>query len=270
MRTERAARRAGGSRVRLAPSPGVRPPKTSELVARRLRRMIVNGELRDGDHLPYESTLMGDFGVSRPVLREALRILESEGLLELRRGSRSGARVTVPTITATARSTALALQLTGTTLLDIWQARAGIEPLAAGLLARQDHEVIQESLAKLELIVQRSRECVDDPERFATSAAEFHLEVVRCAGNHTLTLMASMLFDITRREMTEAERRESVLHPDGLVRRNSRALRAYEKLMIMLQAHSPGTEEFWRRQIEAAGAMLLEGVDASRVIDVLD
>ena len=51
----------------------VRSPKTAELVAGTLRRMVVDGQLKDGDFLPNEAELMAHFGVSRPTLREAVR-----------------------------------------------------------------------------------------------------------------------------------------------------------------------------------------------------
>src|SRR4051794_8165047 len=75
--------------TRREPEPfNVRVPKTAELVARRIRRQIVTGELKEGDALPPESQLMADFTISRPTLREAFRILESEALITVRRGAR--------------------------------------------------------------------------------------------------------------------------------------------------------------------------------------
>ena len=70
----------------------IRVPKTAELVADRLRRQIIRGELREGDSLPPEADLMAAYGISRPTLREAFRVLESEGLIDVHRGSRGGAR----------------------------------------------------------------------------------------------------------------------------------------------------------------------------------
>ena len=61
-----------------------------------LRRQIIRGELAQGDALPTESDLMVRFGVSRPTLREAFRVLESENLIAIRRGARGGARVQPP------------------------------------------------------------------------------------------------------------------------------------------------------------------------------
>src|SRR5947208_1536000 len=113
----------------------VRVPKTAELVAAELRRQIVRGELKAGDALPPETNLMEQFGVSRPTLREAFRVLESEALITVRRGSRGGARIEVPTGDVAARHAGLLLQVRGTTLGDVYRARMIVEPPAAGMLA---------------------------------------------------------------------------------------------------------------------------------------
>src|ERR1700680_2909057 len=75
---------------RAADSAVLRVPKTAELIAERLRGQIIRGELTEGDALPNETELVEKFGVSRPTLREALRVLESESLLDITRGMRGG------------------------------------------------------------------------------------------------------------------------------------------------------------------------------------
>ncbi len=82
----------------------VRVPKAGELVASHLRRQMVLGELKEGAQLAPESVLMEQFGVSRPTLREAFRILEAEGAITVRRGVRGGARVQVPDTDVAAKS----------------------------------------------------------------------------------------------------------------------------------------------------------------------
>ena len=74
----------------------VKVPKASELVAADLRRRIVTGKLKPGALLPSEAVLMQEFGVSRPTLREAFRILESEAIITVLRGARGGGRVLEP------------------------------------------------------------------------------------------------------------------------------------------------------------------------------
>src|ERR1700755_1275124 len=71
-------------------------PRLAEMVAALLRERILSGALRDGDPLPRQEDLLKEFGISKPSLREALRILEAEGLITVRRGNRGGALVHVP------------------------------------------------------------------------------------------------------------------------------------------------------------------------------
>src|SRR5215218_6683547 len=113
----------------------VRAPKTAELIATHIRRQIVRGELKEGDTLPPEVRLMEQFGVSRPTLREAFRILETESLISVRRGSRGGAQVMAPDLSVAARYVGLLLQLQGATIVDVYEARMVLEPVCARLLA---------------------------------------------------------------------------------------------------------------------------------------
>jgi DNA-binding FadR family transcriptional regulator len=70
--------------------------RTAEIVADELRQQIVDGRLRDGDLLPGQKQLVEYFNVSLVSVREALRILETEGLVSVRRGNRGGAVVHAP------------------------------------------------------------------------------------------------------------------------------------------------------------------------------
>jgi GntR family transcriptional regulator, transcriptional repressor for pyruvate dehydrogenase complex len=113
----------------------LRAPKTAELIASHIRGQIVRGELTTGDTLPSEAAMTEMFGVSRPTLREAFRILETESLISIRRGARGGAQVSAPDVAVAARYVGLLLQVTHTTIADVYEARMVIEPVAAGLLA---------------------------------------------------------------------------------------------------------------------------------------
>src|SRR3977135_568307 len=97
-------RKAGsrGTRLSLREKP--------EQIADELRSLIVSGELSEGDSLGREPELVERFGVSRPSLREALRILETEGLVTVVRGVRGGVVVHEPDGKTAARSAAVLLQ----------------------------------------------------------------------------------------------------------------------------------------------------------------
>src|ERR1700745_496080 len=91
----------------------VQLPKMANMVAADLREQIIAGVLKEGDPLPPEDQLMEPARVARTTVREALRILESEGLLVVRRGARGGARIRTPSVGTGARSTRLVLPLEG-------------------------------------------------------------------------------------------------------------------------------------------------------------
>src|ERR1700712_2146403 len=97
----------------LATPPRARVPKTAEVIASQLRRQIVDGRLDPGDVLPPENQLAERFGVSRPTLREALRILETQGLLLTQQGSRFGIRVQAPRTDAIAVTAGMVLEYHG-------------------------------------------------------------------------------------------------------------------------------------------------------------
>ena len=74
-------------------APDVRFRRLAEQVADELRRRILSGELADGSVLPTEDELLVEFPISKPSLREAIRILDAEGLLSVRRGKLGGSVV---------------------------------------------------------------------------------------------------------------------------------------------------------------------------------
>ncbi len=114
-----------------------RPMKASHAIAADLRQLIARGELKAGDSLPVERELVDRLGASRGVVREALRILEREGLVEVRRGLGGGPRVRHPSISEAAQGMGVYLQLGDVPVLDAWTARdriigCAVERLALG------------------------------------------------------------------------------------------------------------------------------------------
>src|SRR5262245_5834691 len=118
-----------------------RPPRVAEVVADRLRARILNGELQDGDRLPKEETLRGEFPVAKPSLREGLRILEAEGLISVVRGNQGGAIVHTPKAANAAYALGLVMVAQGVSGEDVAFALRSLEPLCAELCAsREDRE----------------------------------------------------------------------------------------------------------------------------------
>jgi DNA-binding FadR family transcriptional regulator len=247
-------------------SPRVRVPKMAELVAHRLRRQIVSGELRGGAALPPEATLMAQFGVSRPTLREAFRVLEAEGLITVRRGAHGGARVRTPSDHAAGRYAGLVLEYRGATLSDVYDARNIIEPPCAAMLARRrTRSDLDQLRAQLEL----TRPSMDDPAVAIDLLNEFHALLVRLAGNQTLTVLSGMLRRIIDRS--------TVRHVHALADSplNAAALQAgfreHEKVVALIAARdADGADAVWRQHLSAAQQHNLSGSHPGTVLDLLD
>ena len=242
----------------------VRVPKSAELVAAQLRRRIVRGELVEDDRLPPESTLMELFDVSRPTLREAFRVLESEALISVRRGARGGARVHTPNGDVAARYAALVLEHGGTTLHDIYTARAVIEPACAEMLAGTRTE---ETLRTL-----RAALAAEEAEHAAAPAIRLHLAfhalVASEAGNQTLAVLAGMVRHII--DLANEEHVVAAADTPQTLDAFRDGHRAHRKLVDLIAAgDGRGARELWRKHLEGAADYLLEGNNAQTVLDVI-
>lgn len=238
----------------------VRAPKTSELIAAQLRRQVVRGTVKPGDKLPPETRLMEQFGVSRPTIREAFRILETEGLIVVRPGSRGGAQVAVPDQVAAARYVGLLLQLAGATIDDVYEARKVAEPACAGLLARRRTE---QDIADLAAVVAEIESAVEagggqpDPARWVPLSYRFHELIMQRSGNKTLALQGAVLQDIVATHT--ALRASRSFGEAGSPERFRHAVRAYKKLLALIEAgDADGARRLWRDHMDAAAAHLLK------------
>jgi DNA-binding FadR family transcriptional regulator len=241
----------------------IRSPKTAELVAGTLRRMVVDGQLTDGDFLPNEAELMAHFGVSRPTLREAVRVLESERLVEVRRGSRTGARVRVPGPEIVARPAGLLLELSGATIADVMVARSGIEPMAVRLLAES---ASAEDIDELETMLTVAIPAGWESGRLAEATGEFHRRMVELSGNATLTIIAGMLHEITVRHTAFAiKERHEVSKADY-----DKLSRSYRRMMTLVRSgDGAAAEAHWRKHLDTARDLLLKGLEDVKVRDVM-
>ncbi|MGH3556340.1 MAG: FadR/GntR family transcriptional regulator [Mycobacterium sp.] len=242
----------------------VRSPKTAELVARTLRRMVVDGQLIDGDFLPHESDLMAHFEISRPTLREAVRVLESERLVEVRRGSRTGPRIRVPGPEIVARPAGLLLELSGATLADVLTARVLIEPAAARLLAEHGTDGAHNELDRLVGEMSQALRAGD----LARASASLHRRMVELSGNLTLGIIAGMLDEISVRHVSAVM---VGAHNAMQKAKADKLLKSYARLVDLVKARDGlEAEAHWRRHMENATAELLKACEKTKVRDVMD
>jgi DNA-binding FadR family transcriptional regulator len=250
----------------IVPRERVRPLKMPDQVAAHIRRMIAHGELLDGDWLPTEAELIGQFGVSRPTLREAFRLLEADSLVTIRRGPPGGARVTLPGPDAAADLFGMVLTLSGTTIGDVWDARLAIEPQAVRQLTAN---ATAAALEELDAALERVREAAGDPRTFSAAGVKFHVKLVELSGNHTLTAVIGMLSEIIERELAKTL---AELGPDSdeIRRANRRALRGYEKIAAVIHSGDADlAERTWRDHMKNARRYIGKTQNEQRIIDLL-
>ncbi len=231
--------------------------KAHEIVADQLRQQIVSGELSAGDRLPPEDELTVRYGIARTTLREALRVLESQGLLKIRRGRGGGPVVTHPNLEPAAKALSVSLQLQRTTIGDLDAARRMIEPQIAGQLARTRDAA---DIAALEAVVDEAHAAAErnDQAAFGITAATMHETLMERSGNNTMATLSKLLH-----EMVQAYYSRATYAVEQSQMR--RAVRSYRKLIDLIRSgDSQGAAAHWEAQM----SYTISGNDATAPVTV--
>ena len=236
-----------------------------EQIAAQLRTLIVNGDLADGAALGREPDLIARFGVSRPSLREALRILETEGLIEVLRGVRGGAFVRAPNHRMTARTAAMVLRAQNVSIADVFEARYLLEPPAARAIAsrRSGRRAAVDALTAL---IEREYGLVDDHEAFGLANHEFHETLVALAGNKTLAVVAGTLDVILAAALIAVSRADEDLVAPSTRRRD---LRSQQRLVEFIDAgEADDAEAHWRAHMAYLSRNMLR-LSTTALVDLM-
>lgn len=244
-----------------------RPPKTAEIVANRIRKAIITGQLSEGERLPHEAQLTEDFGVSRPTIRETIRILESEGLIYVVRGAKGGARIRAPGPEHIARSMGIALQAKGVTIGDLFAARSMIEPPAAREAARIGS---QETIDILSAQIAKQRSLAGNSEALAPAIAEFHLLLLECSENLTMSIVGRALYDVSALHIQTYYKKHEETPIDGRAYLVEIGFKSQEKLVGLIRDKKPEeAAEHWKKHMRASGKIYLTGTSEMSLIDIL-
>lgn len=190
------------------PAQRIRPPRVAEIVASRLRDDILSGRLKEGDVLPTQESLFQEFGVSPPALREAIHILESDGLVSVRRGNVGGAVVHLPSADRTAQMIGMVLQARAATPADVSEALMQLEPTCAGMCAERADRMT-EVVPYLEAEIAAQTDEFDDVAKYVPNARRFHEALVSRCGNEPMILLIGSL------ELIWSAHESSVWSDDG-------------------------------------------------------
>jgi len=235
----------------------MRQPRLAEMVAGALRERIVSGDLADGDVLPGLDRLVKEFGVSPPSLREALRILENEGLITVRRGNVGGAVVHRPKAATAAYMFGLVLQTENVPVVDLAVALGHLEKLCARLCAaRSDRR--RAVVPNLRRLHRASADAIDDVVTFERTCQDFHDGLVENCGNQSIMLAVSAFEWLWREQQEGWAHRVAVLHeyPDLELRREG------------LQAHAAILDAIGRGDAALAEHLTGEHLQNPRIRDV--
>jgi GntR family transcriptional regulator, transcriptional repressor for pyruvate dehydrogenase complex len=231
----------------------LRQPRLAELVASKLRNEILSGRLTEGDSLPRQEDLLADFKVSPPAVREALRILETEGLISVRRGNVGGAIVHLPTARGVAYMMSLVLQVQQTSLDDVGAAIRDLEPLCAALCSRRPDRS-EQVVPVLRGVIDDQVDVLGDAIAYNRVARRFHETLVEHCGNETMILVIGGLESVWSAH--ERHVYQVGPEPNAAVRRS--ALRAHEKLLEAIEAGNAETAaQIARRHLDATQAFTM-------------
>ena len=200
-----------------------RTEKIAESIARQILQDIQRNHLEPGAMLPSESHMVEQFGVGRGSLREALRILEVNGLVTLKPGPRGGPVVAPHDPRNFGQMMTLHLQSLGATYRQLLEARLEYEVVLARKAAEQEGS---EAGALVRESMSADHEAAVD-QRYAQASGGFHRAVGRASGNPVLALAADSIYAIWSVRVTE------VLYPPedrpSVYRQHEAITRAIEK-----------------------------------------
>lgn len=236
----------------------VRQPRVGELVADALRQRILSGEFPDGEALPTQPELKEAFRVSMPSVREALRMLEAEGLVVMRRGASPGAVVRLPDAENLAYMLGLVLGAQATSVAELRDAVTQFEPGCAGLCAlRPDRaEVVVPILEELQRQAEDER---DDQDAFARHVRGFHEAMVANCGNRAIRVMLGSLEVLWSSHVQAGVRRLQAPEPDVHASYTSaQSLEAHAELLsAIVDGDAPRAVSLARRHAHELSCELL-------------
>jgi DNA-binding FadR family transcriptional regulator len=191
-------------------------PKAADVLAESLREKILSGQFGDGEDLPSERELVEQVSLSRATVREALRILEGEGLIATRIGRNGGSAVVRPSAAAIERSVSIFIRGQRLRFEAVLEARVAIEPSSARFAAqhRTEHDLLRMEACHQDL---QSASRKDDLQAYIRANLDWHVAVVRASHNELLIAFISSVSESVHKAtdldgINPVETRNAVIH----------------------------------------------------------
>ncbi|MGH3253983.1 MAG: FadR/GntR family transcriptional regulator [Streptosporangiaceae bacterium] len=201
------------------------------LVAQRIVRDVVRGGLRPGNLLPPERVMLETYDTGRGTLREALRLLEFQGVIALKPGPGGGPILLNPAASHLASTLQLLMQLNQAPYRVIVEVRSALEPMISQLAAER---ISDDSLAELGRTVEQMRQDLDDRDSFLESNKRFHDVIAWSSGNVLFAYIVDSLLGILD---------GTVLGIDYPSYRRVAILKAHEEIYEAIASHDAAASE---------------------------
>jgi DNA-binding FadR family transcriptional regulator len=244
----------------------LRQPRLADIIAARLRNDILSGKYQEGEVLDIAGGVFEDFSASLPAMREAVRVLENDGLLRTRRGSSGGVEVRLPTSRRIGEVIAMVLQARRTRPDDVGRTLALLEPICAVMCAeRKDRHVTVVPI--LRQIVKTQRERLGDRTAYMADARAFHDSIVEHCGSETMIVAAGALEVIWSAHATSLYTGNVITAPDERIR---------PQLIAAVDAHEKVVDAIDSGDADLAARLLREHIavtqrsEPNTVLDVVD
>jgi DNA-binding FadR family transcriptional regulator len=214
----------------------MRSPRVADVIANSVRAQILSGQLKEGDSLPRQEDMLARYDAGLPAVREALRILELEGLVSVRRGNLGGAVVHLPALSQVAYLSALVMQSRAAPLSDVADALGDLEPICAQLCAERPDR-LDVVVPELKKATSALRDNLDsEPAAFNATAHEFHRALGNYCGNEALRVGAGSLIVVwSAHERAYTERARAAGTFPGRAGRIASCL-AHERILACIEA----------------------------------
>jgi DNA-binding FadR family transcriptional regulator len=220
--------------------PAQRPQKAAMLVAQRIVRDAIRENLKPGDLLLAEKTMLEKYQTGRGTLREALRLLEFQGVIALKPGPGGGPVLQTPDATHLASTLVLLMQLQSSPFSTIVEVRTVLEPMISSLAATRMSE---EQLGELFGTIEQMRERQEDEHSFLDANKRFHDIIAWSSGNTLFAYIIESLLGIMD---------GTLIGIDYPAPRRAAILTAHEEIYFALQERDPkASEERMREHIDA-------------------
>ena len=219
----------------------VKRRKVHEDIAAQLEKLITSGALREGDSLPAERTLMAQFAVGRPAVREAMLTLERSGLLRLSSGERATViRPTTATVLDGLSASVRVAMATDEGMRNFQAARCLFE---VALTRNAAKHATSQQIEALRMALQRNKKAIGDLEEFEKTDVAFHYEIARIAGNPLFVGMHEALVGWLTEQRTVSLRGANM---------DREAYRFHKSIFDAIAAHDPdGAERAIERHLNA-------------------